>query len=181
MAKQVVTYVLAERIYVASVQFFQRRGLCRVCLVFPLSSNTANMGALVSFAMTKFNEANEVLKEHSKTKYHNDALLQADNFIKMMRFPEKAIASVIKSSRVAQIEYNRKILRSIVSSVIFCENKILHFVVIWNPVRIKIARIEEIFLHFQTSVQKQEMRSLPNTYTSAQEMLLTRLLLFRIT
>ena len=38
----------------------------------------------------------------------------------MMRFPEKAISSVIESSRVAQIEYNRKVLRSIVSSVIFC-------------------------------------------------------------
>ena len=95
-------------------------GLCRVCLVFPPSSNTANTGALVSFAMTKFNKANEILKEHSKTKYHNDALLQAENFIKMMRFPEKAIASVIESSRVAQIEHNSKVLRSIVSSVIFC-------------------------------------------------------------
>ena len=95
-------------------------GLCRVCVVFPPSSNTANMGALVSFAMTEFNKANEILKEHSKTKYHNDALLQAENFIKMMRFPEKAIASIIESSRVAQIEYNRKVLRSIVSSVIFC-------------------------------------------------------------
>ena len=78
-------------------------GLCQVCLVFPPSSNTANRGALVSFAMTKFNKANEILKEHSKTKYHNDALLQAKNFIKMMRFPEKAIASVIESSRVAQM------------------------------------------------------------------------------
>lgn len=41
----------------------------------------------------------------------------------MMHFPEKAISSVIKSSRVAQIEYNRKVLRSIVSSVIFCEKQ----------------------------------------------------------
>ena len=78
-------------------------GLCRVCLVFPPSSNTTNTGALVSFAITKFNKANEILKEHSKKKYHNDALLQAENFI-MMRSPEKAISSVIESSRVAQME-----------------------------------------------------------------------------
>ena len=95
-------------------------GLCRVCLVFPPSSNVANTGTLVSFAMTKCNKANEILKEHSKKKYHNDALLQVENLIKMMRFPEKAISSIIESSRVAQVEYNRKVLRSIVSSVIFC-------------------------------------------------------------
>ena len=99
------------------------RGLCRVCLIFPPSSNTANTGALVSLAMTKFNKANEILKGHSKTKYHNDALLQAKNFIKMMRFPEKAIASVIESSRLAQIEYNRKVLRSIVSCNILRKTK----------------------------------------------------------
>ena len=138
-------------------------GLCRVCLVFPPSSNVANTGTLVSFAMTKCNKANEILKEHSKKKYHNDALLQAENLIKMMRFPEKAISSVIESSRVAQIEYNRKVLRSIVSSVMFCGNKILHLVVIWNTVRITIARIEEIFLRFLTSVQKEEMRLLRNS------------------
>ena len=70
--------------------------------------------------MTKFNKANEILKEHSIKKYHNEALLQAENLIKMMRFPEKTILFVIESSRVAQVEYNRKVLRSIMSSVIFC-------------------------------------------------------------
>ena len=95
-------------------------GLCRVCLLFPPSSNNMNTGALVSFPKTKFNKANEILREHSKMRYHNDALLQAENFIKTVRFPEKAIASVVESSRVAQMDYNRKVLRSIVSSVIFC-------------------------------------------------------------
>lgn len=95
-------------------------GLCRVCVLFPPSSNNTNTGALVSFPMTKFNKANEKLREHSKTKYHNDALLQAENFIKTLRFLEKAIASVFESSREAQIDYSRKVLRSIVSSVIFC-------------------------------------------------------------
>ena len=88
--------------------------------MFSPSSNVANTGTLVSFVMTKFHKANELLKEHSKKKYYNDALLQAENLIKMMHFPEKAISSVIESLRVAQIEYNRKVLRSIVSSVIFC-------------------------------------------------------------
>ena len=57
--------------------------------MFPPSYNVANTGMLVSFAMTKFNKANEILKEHSIKKYHNEALLQAENLIKMMRFPEK--------------------------------------------------------------------------------------------
>lgn len=153
-------------------------GICRVCLLFPPSSKYTNMGALVSFSMTRLNKANKILRQHSKTKYRNDAFLQAENFIKTMRFPEKAIASVVESSRVAQIDYNRKFLRSIVSSVIFCGKQNMD---ISNPVRIKIARIEEVFLPFQTSVQKQEMRLLPNTYASAQEMLLTRLPLLRMT
>lgn len=41
-------------------------------------------------------------------------------FSRPKTFPEKAISSIIESSRVAQVEYNRKVLRSIVSSVIFC-------------------------------------------------------------
>ena len=52
-------------------------------------------------------------------------------------------------------------------------------VVIWNPVRITIARIKEIFVHFLTSVQK-EKRLLRNSYASGQEMLLIHLLLFRM-
>ena len=40
-----------------------------------------------------------------------------------MLFPKKVISSVIKSSRVAQIEYNCKVLSSIVSSAIFCRKQ----------------------------------------------------------
>ena len=147
MAKQVVSNVLAERIYVASVQSFQRRGpLLGMSLVSTKFQQYAHTGAFVCFSMTKFNKANEILREHSKTKYHNDALLQAENFIKTMRFPEKAIASVVESSRVAQIDYNRKVLRSIVSSVMFCGKQNIALRGHIEPVRIKIARIEEIFL-----------------------------------
>ena len=41
-------------------------GLCRVCLVFPPSSNVANTGTLVCFAMTRFHKANEILKSTPK-------------------------------------------------------------------------------------------------------------------
>ena len=57
-------------------------GLCRLYILFPPSSNYTKTGARVSFPMTKLNKANEILREHSKTKYHNDALLQAENFIR---------------------------------------------------------------------------------------------------
>ena len=60
-------------------------GPCRLCLLFPPTSNNANMGALVRFPITKFTKANEILREHSKTNYHNDAPLQTENFIKMTR------------------------------------------------------------------------------------------------
>ena len=70
-------------------------GLCQVCLVFLPSSSIANTGTLVSFAMTKFNKANEILKEHSKKKNNNDTLLQAENLI-MMRFQKKRLSNLQK-------------------------------------------------------------------------------------
>jgi hypothetical protein len=92
-------------------------GLCRVCMLFSSNSNT---GVLVNSVMKKFHKAKEVLRGHEKTKYHNDALLKVENFLKTMRCPAKSISSMIDSAKIAQIEYNRKVLRSIISCIIFC-------------------------------------------------------------
>ena len=156
-------------------------GLCPVCFVFPPSFNVANTGTLVSFAMTKFNKANQILKEHSKKKHHNDALLQAENLIKMMRVSEKAIWSVIESSRVAQIEYNRKVLRSIVSSVIFCGKQNIALRGHMESSTDNNSKNRGDFLPLLDFRAEGGDEIIAKHLQSAQEMLLIRLLLFRMT
>ena len=58
-------------------------------------------GVLVSSALTNFNKATDILKEHHRKEYHIAASVKAENFIKIMQKPQKAISSIIdaQSSR----------------------------------------------------------------------------------
>ncbi|KXJ14854.1 52 kDa repressor of the inhibitor of the protein kinase [Exaiptasia diaphana] len=78
-------------------------GLCRVCMLFSSNSNT---GVLANSVMNKLHKAKEILRGHEKTKYHNDALIKVENFLKTMCCPARSISSMIDSAKIAQIEYN---------------------------------------------------------------------------
>ena len=77
-------------------------------------------GVLVSSALTNFNKATDILKEHHRKEYHIAASVKAENFIKIMQKPQKAISSIIDTQRSTLIEKNRKLLHSIISCIVFC-------------------------------------------------------------
>ncbi|XP_044170439.1 zinc finger MYM-type protein 1-like [Acropora millepora] len=92
-------------------------GFCKYCMLFA-TYNAA--GVLVSSALTNFNKATDILKEHHRKEYHIAASVKAENFIKIMQKPQKAISSIIDTQRSTLIEKNRKLLHSIISCIVFC-------------------------------------------------------------
>ena len=92
-------------------------GFCKYCMLFA-TYNTA--GVLVKSALKNFNKATDILKEHHKEEYHIAASVKAENFIKIMQEPQKAISSIIDTQRSTLIEENRKLLHSIISCIVYC-------------------------------------------------------------
>ena len=78
------------------------------------ATNTA-AGVLVKSPLKNFNKATDILKQHHKKEYHIAATVKAENFIRIMQEPQKAISSIIDTQRSTQIEKNRKLLHSIIS------------------------------------------------------------------
>jgi len=83
------------------------------------ATNTA-AGVLVKSPLKNFNKATDILKQHHKKEYHIAATVKAENFIRIMQEPQKAISSIIDTQRSTQIEKNRKLLHSIISCIIYC-------------------------------------------------------------
>ena len=50
---------------------------------------------LVSLALKNLNKVTDFLKEHHRKEYHIAASVKAENFIKIMQKPQKAISSII--------------------------------------------------------------------------------------
>ena len=82
-------------------------------------------GVLVSSALKNFNKGTDILKEHNKKEYYIAASVKAENFIKIMQKPQKAIRSFIDTQRSTLIEKNRKLLHSIISCIVYCGRQIL--------------------------------------------------------
>lgn len=61
---------------------------------------------LVNSAMKYFNKARGILKGHNKKAYHITASVKAENFIKIMQEPQKAISLVFDVERSALMEKN---------------------------------------------------------------------------
>ena len=70
--------------------------------------------------LKNFNKATDILKEHHKKEYHIAASVKAENFIKIVQKPLKAISSIIDTQRSTLIEKNRKLLHSIISCIVYC-------------------------------------------------------------
>ena len=84
-----------------------------------LASNITT-GALVKLPKKKWNKATDILKDHHKKEYHITATLRADDFLHTVERPETSITSIIDNEAARHIAKNRKLLRSIISGIVFC-------------------------------------------------------------
>jgi len=62
----------------------------------------------------------ENFKNHSNLKYHKKSLLDADNFLNILKNPTRAIDKIIDNEKYKQILQNRKNIIPIIEAVILC-------------------------------------------------------------
>lgn len=75
---------------------------------------------LVERAMSKFNKATDILKDHSKTQSHSNAMKDMARFTSVMEQKELPVDQMLHSALAMQIEKNRIKLKSILKTVVLC-------------------------------------------------------------
>ena len=65
-------------------------------------------------------QKSEKVKEHEHSSHHQKAMEQAYNLKRAVEHPHTAISTQIDSSKAANIERNRDVLKSIARAVMFC-------------------------------------------------------------
>ncbi len=90
---------------------------CLPCVLF--STGRIN-GQLVTRPFHAWQKKSEKCREHERCQYHQVALSQADQLIQSIEHPECGISALVSSKRLANIEKNRAVLKSVASAILFC-------------------------------------------------------------
>lgn len=96
---------------------------CKYCVAFTKNEAGVNNQKLGAFVLKKYDDwkhALEDFKNHSNLEYHKKSLLDADNFLIMLKNPTRAIDKVIDNAKNKQILQNRKNIIPIIEAVILC-------------------------------------------------------------
>jgi hypothetical protein len=91
---------------------------CVSCVLF--CQNRAGKGQFVNKPFRSWHKKSEKCKAHETSQYHQDALCSADSFVRRVESPETTTVAMIDKTRMANIERNRAILKSIVEAIVFC-------------------------------------------------------------
>lgn len=89
--------------------------LCLYCVLFPLTVVQGVLGAFSTTSYNRYKHMHEACKNHAQSKWHKQSTKSAMSF--MNDLPVIAVAT---SSHQSLIDKNRKILSSIISTIIFC-------------------------------------------------------------
>ena len=90
---------------------------CTACAIF---CSDASKSKFVSKPFRKWNKKSEKVKDHKHSTHHQKAMEQAYNLKRAVEQPHTAISAQVDSSRAANIERNRNVLKSIARAVLFC-------------------------------------------------------------
>ncbi|XP_060844010.1 zinc finger MYM-type protein 1-like [Rhopalosiphum padi] len=96
---------------------------CKYCVAFTKNEAGVNNQKLGAFVLKKYDDwkhALEDFKNHSNLEYHKKSLLDADNFLNMLKNPSRAIDKIIDNEKTKQILQNRKNIIPIIEAVILC-------------------------------------------------------------
>ena len=94
-------------------------GFYVACALFNTAGNTLT-GKFLTRPLNKWNKKSLHCGSHEKSAYHETCLKLADDFIRRFEKPETQLPNQLDRRRVANIEQNRKILKSITPAVLFC-------------------------------------------------------------
>ena len=96
-------------------------GFCLPCVLFSTTGyRGSDPGVLVSRSLTTFNKALEVLRKHTDKSYHKDAVVKADEFLKVMTHKQPHIQCRLDQARADRIALNRQKLASIFQTILLC-------------------------------------------------------------
>ena len=96
-------------------------GYCLSYVLFARSSDfRATPGVLVTTPFTNFQETLEILGRHAEKIFHKTATVAFENFIKVMTNKQPSIHHRLDEQSRQQIVSNRKMLKSIIETIILC-------------------------------------------------------------
>jgi len=93
---------------------------CKFCILFKPNVHRGKQGSFIITPFTKFYQIIEESKKHEKTQWHNDSKVTAKLFLDSMNSKKINVMEQINSSVHKEIKDNRKKLRPIIKSILFC-------------------------------------------------------------
>lgn len=97
---------------------YTRKGkgaLCLYCVLFPPTTVRGILGAFIAAPFNKYKNIHESAKNHSSSQWHKNSITAAKSFMDSLPVDVQMVSGCEK-----QIEQNRKILSSIISTIMFC-------------------------------------------------------------
>ena len=93
-------------------------GYCVPCVFF--CKGDEGLGKLVNSPLTRFKDAVNTFRQHSKKSYHIHSVSDMLAFMKIMNNEQTPIDHQLVSAVAQQVQQNRELLKSIIKTVIFC-------------------------------------------------------------
>ena len=96
-------------------------GYCLPCVFFHHADIKGQKpGILVSHAFTTCNKALELCHKHANKSHHKDAIVHADDFVKVMTNQQPSISHQLNQTLAERVATNRQKLHSIFDTIILC-------------------------------------------------------------
>ena len=93
-------------------------GYCVPCVFF--CKNPEELGKLVNSPLSKWKDAVNTLRQHSKKSYHMHAVSDMLMFMQVMNNEQQPIDHQLLAALAQQVQTKRQILKSIIKTIIFC-------------------------------------------------------------
>jgi len=94
---------------------------CKICVLFGTEENSSKLDRLVKSPLVFWTTACEKLNEHAlKSPAHKTATIKCENFIRIMKAEQTSIDLQINTITAINIERNKKMLASIIETILFC-------------------------------------------------------------
>lgn len=101
----------------------QNGGFCVPCVFF--CKNTEGLGRLVTCPLNRFKDALELLRQHGQKTYHTHAVSDLLTFMQIMKNEQASISHQLVSALAEQVQHNRKFLKSVIKTIVFCGKQTL--------------------------------------------------------
>ena len=100
-------------------------GYCLPCALFsrPAVNLRADPGVLVTKPLTNLQKALELLGKHEEKPFHKSAVVQMDEFLKVMRNEQPSIRRQLSEATAQQVANNRQKLLSIIETIVLCRRQ----------------------------------------------------------